>query len=128
MALLLDTHALIWHAFQDERLPGEVRRRVDRAEEAVFVSAVSAWEIATKARRGTLPAGALATDFVAVTRGAGFRILPIGAQDAQDAGSLPEVHRDPFDRMLVGQARRRGLVLVSNEKIFDQYDVQRLWS
>lgn len=128
MPLLLDTHALIWHAFQDGRLPQTVRESIAQPEEVVFVSAASAWEIATKARRGALPAGALATDFVAVVRQAGFRVLAIGAQDAQDAGGLPEHHRDPFDRMLIAQARRRGLVLVSNEAVFDAYGVQRLWA
>lgn len=128
MRLLLDTHALIWYAGDDPRLPARARDAIADPGNTRLVSAASAWEIATKVRRRRLVAGTLATDFVADVRDQGFRILPIQAQDAQDSGNLPGPNEDPFDRMLIAQALRRDLVLVSNEVVFDQYGVTRLWA
>mgnify|MGYP002779947013 CR=1 FL=1 len=125
--LLLDTHALIWHALMDPHLPRRARAAIDDPATPVFVSAASAWEIATKVRLGKLPGGPLATDFVARVRAEGFRVLSVRAQDAQEAGGLPGHHNDPFDRMLIAQALRRDLVFVSNEERFDEYGVTRLW-
>ena len=91
------------------------------------MSAASAWEIATKARIGKLPRGPLATAFVETVRAQGFRVLPIGAQDAQDAGTLVGTHGDPFDRMLAAQALRRDMTLVSNDAVLDGFGVRRFW-
>ena len=126
--LLLDTHALLWYALDDPRLPATTRRAVVDPDNSVFASAASAWEIATKARLGKLPHGPLATAFIETVRAHGFRVLPIGAQDAQDAGNLPGPHGDPFDRMLAAQARRRDLALVSGDALLDQFGVARLWA
>lgn len=128
MQLLLDTHALVWHALLDPQLPAAARALIDDPANTTFVSAASAWEIATKSRLGKLRVGRLATHFVASVRAEGFRVLPVGAQDAQDAGSLQGSHGDPFDRMLMAQALRRGLVLVSNEVVFDGFGVRRAWA
>lgn len=128
MRLLLDTHALLWHASNARQLPSRARQAIHDPESTVLVSAASAWEIATKTRLGKLPGGSLATNFVGSVRAAGFRVLPIQAQDAQDGGNLPGPHADPFDRILIAQALRRDLVLVSKEAGFDQYGVTRLWT
>jgi len=94
----------------------------------VHVSAASAWEITTRYRLGKLPGGALV---VASARECiadqGFVELPISVRHGSAAGSLPGPHRDPFDRMLIAQAMLEDLVLVSNERLFDGYAVQRLW-
>ena len=127
MRLLLDTHALLWYLGGDARLPSPARLAIDDPERAAFVSAASAWEIATKTRLGKLAGGRLAADFVATARAEGFRVISVNAQDAQDAGNL-RPPQDPFDRMLVAQALHRGLVLVSNEAAFDPYGVTRLWA
>lgn len=128
MRLLLDTHVLIWFGTGDTRLPPSARRAITDAPSGVFVSAASAWEIATKARIGKLPPGPLATAFIETVRAEGFRILSVGAQDAQDAGNLPGPHGDPFDRMLVAQALRRDLAVISNDAVLDQFGVTRLWA
>ena len=102
--LLLDTHALI------------------------FVSAASAWEIATKVRLGRLPGAADFCDAMpAALAEQGFEPLPVTLEDARAAGLLPGRHQDPFDRMLVVQALARGLALVSSEAPFDACGVTRLW-
>ena len=128
MRLLLDTHAFIWWLAGSERLPQSARRAiVDEANEKL-VSAASAWEITTKHRLGKLPsAEAVALDFAGAIASQGFDELAITVDDATRAGALPGHHRDPFDRMLIAQALSGNLVLVSNEPLFDQYGVRRLW-
>jgi len=66
-------------------------------------------------------------DISGVLAAQGFFELPISMQHGQMAGSLPGAHRDPFDRMLIAQARLADLVLVSNEAVFDRYGIRRLW-
>ena len=128
MRLLLDTHAFIWWLAGSERLPQSARRAiVDEANEKL-VSAASAWEITTKHRLGKLPsAEAVSLDVAGAIASQGFDELAITVDDAARAGSLPGLHRDPFDRMLIAQALVGNLVLVSNEPLFDQYGVRRLW-
>lgn len=94
----------------------------------VFVSAVSAWEIATKIRLGRLPfATLLADDMTGFVTAQGFREMPMTLLHGQKAGALPEIHKDPFDRMLIAQAQIEGCALVSNERLFDRYGIERFW-
>ena len=126
--MLLDTHAFLWWVADSTKLSASAHRAIGDEDNDVFVSAASAWEIATKHRLGKLPgAEALAVDIVGTISDQGFDKLPIGVEDAARAGALPGIHRDPFDRVLIAQAMRRNLVLISNESRFDQYGVLRLW-
>jgi PIN domain nuclease of toxin-antitoxin system len=126
--LLLDTHALIWWLAGDARLSPAARSAIEDEANEVFVSAASAWEIATKHRLGKLPAaGPLAVDFAREVRAQGFTPLPITLEHGQVAGALASEHRDPFDRMLAAQAREEKLGLVSIETLFDALDVVRIW-
>jgi PIN domain nuclease of toxin-antitoxin system len=126
--LLLDTHALIWWLLGDPALSRNAQSRIADDSNVVFVSAASGWEIATKFRLGKLPRAAVfAADVAGALAAQGFAELPITLRDAQLAGELPGDHRDPFDRMLVAQAILADLTLVSNEAIFDQWSVRRLW-
>lgn len=128
MRLLLDTHAFLWWLAGDRRLPVIARRAVQDEVNQIFIGAASAWEVATKARLGKLPdAEFIADEFGEHVSGQGFVELPITIAHAQRAGLLPGPHRDPFDRMLIAQALDEGLILVSNERIFDRYGVRRLW-
>ena len=128
MRLLLDTHALLWWLAGDERLSEQARTAIADPANEVYVSAASAWEVTTKHRLGKLPgAGPLAVDFAREVVRQGFRPLEITLVHGQDAGALPGPHRDPFDRMLIAQARREHMALVSNEAAFDGYGVARLW-
>ena len=128
MRLLLDTHSLIWWLEGSGRLSAPAQRAIADEENDVLISAASAWEIATKYRLGKMPsAEALARDVPGAIASQGFAELPITMADAVRAGSLPGPHRDPFDRMLIAQAQTRDLVFISNEMIFDQYGVHRLW-
>ena len=128
MRLLLDSHTVIWWFTGDRRLPPTTREAISEQTNEKFVSAVSAWEIATKYRLGKLPmVSALVNDFRRRVASQGFEELPLSVSDGIRAGSLPGPHRDPFDRMLIAQAMTEDLVLVSNEALFDSYGVQRLW-
>ena len=92
------------------------------------MSVATAWEIATKYRLGKLPeAEAMAYDNVSVIALQGFGEMPVSVEHGDRAGSLPGLHRDPFDRMLIAQALVSDSVLVSNESLFHQYGVRRLW-
>lgn len=125
---LLDTHALLWWLDGDERLSVPARTVIADENNEIFVSAASAWEIATKARIGKLP-GALdvAADIMDCLKKQGFTPLSISVSDGQRAGSLPGPHRDPFDRMLIAQALSLDIPLVTNETAFEQYGIRRLW-
>lgn len=128
MRLLLDTHALLWWAGGTPALSRRARAAIADGSNAVLVSAASAWEMATKHRLGKLPgAGPLLDRLTDYLADQGFAPLGISVPHARQAGTLPGVHRDPFDRMLVAQAQLEGLTLVSNEMLFDRYGIRRLW-
>lgn len=128
MRLLLDTHAFLWWLAGHRSMSKRVRSEIDAAGKDVFVSAASAWEIATKHRLGKLPEAELvATDMVSIIESQQFTPLAVSVLHGQTAGALAGDHRDPFDRMLIAQALIEDLTLVSNERRFDSYGVARLW-
>ena len=128
MRFLLDTHTLLWSFAGDPSLSSHARRLIEDGANEIFVSAASAWEIATKVRLGKLPtAELLLTDLEHYLARVGFDSLPISLSHALRAGSLPGEHRDPFDRMLIAQAQSENLPIISNDRIFDTYHVQRIW-
>ncbi len=120
MNLLLDTHVLLWALDTPERLGVEAREVLRDPRHQVVVSAASAWEISVKAALGKLRFDG---DLSRVLKAVGFDALTISVEHALAAGALPAVHRDPFDRMLVAQARIEGLTLVTRDAVFDGYDV-----
>jgi PIN domain nuclease of toxin-antitoxin system len=126
--LLLDTHTLLWVAFEDELLSPRARQLIQARGSEVFVSAASAWEIATKFRLGRLNfARTLAENFIPRVTAVGFRLLPISVEHALRAGLLPGNHKDPFDRMLAAQAIHENLPLLSNDSQLDVFGVRREW-
>ena len=128
MRVLLDTHAFLWWIYGDRRLSSRARAVLSTEENDVYVSAASAWEITTKARLGRLPfAPDVAADVLGSVLGQGFLPLDISTIHAQRAGALPEHHRDPWDRMLIAQAQAQGLALLSNDAVFDEYGISRVW-
>ncbi|WP_432489702.1 type II toxin-antitoxin system VapC family toxin [Kineococcus sp. SYSU DK018] len=120
---LLDTHVLLWWLSDDERLPERMRAAVADGENEVFVSAASAWEMSIKAALGklTVPDG-----LHEELERQGFTELPVTVDDGLAAGALPRHHDDPFGRMLIAQAARRGLRLLSVDRRFSDYDVRLL--
>jgi PIN domain nuclease of toxin-antitoxin system len=128
MRLLLDTHAFLWWLAGHRSMSRRVANEIDTAGSDVFVSAASAWEITTKHRIGKLPKAELvASNVLAIIESQRFTPLAVSVLHGQAAGALAGNHRDPFDRMLIAQALIENLTLVSNERAFDSYGVQRLW-
>jgi PIN domain nuclease of toxin-antitoxin system len=128
LRLLLDTHALIWWWTDDSRLPQPARSAIAGRDNTVLVSAASAWEIATKHRVGKWPEVARIVDeFETYIVRSRFGLLSITATHARTAGMLEGPHRDPFDRMLVAQAREEALAIVSGDRIFRSYGVNMIW-
>ena len=122
MRLLIDTHVFIWIVATPDRLGASTRRALAAPGNAVFVSTVSVWEIAIKHALGRLVFPL--DDLDAVLARAGFDELPILSPHAVAAGGLPRHHADPFDRMLIAQARVDDLTLVSEDAAFRAYDVR----
>ncbi|MGZ8248535.1 type II toxin-antitoxin system VapC family toxin [Methylomagnum sp.] len=128
MKALLDTHALLWWLDGDESLSPTARAWIAAPDHIVLVSAASAWEIATKVRIGKLPGAVeVAARYHECLAEQGFTPLAISTDHALRAGGLPGPHRDPFDRMLIAQAQAENVWLISNETLFDDYGVRRLW-
>jgi PIN domain nuclease of toxin-antitoxin system len=129
MRLLLDTHALVWWWTDDPRLPRAAREAIAEPDNLVLVSAASAWEIATKHRLGKWTAVApLVEGFAELLRRSRFAALPITGAQALLAGTLDWAHRDPFDRMLLAQARDQAASLVSGDAVFQGCDVAVIWA
>ncbi len=128
MRYLLDTHALLWWLFDDPKLSRKARDVIGDSINEIFVSAASAWEISTKYRLGKLPsASELMRDMDSCFRRAGFRQLPISVAHAQRAGSWPQPHRDPFDRMLAAQSALESSPLVTCDDPLSLFGIQTLW-
>lgn len=125
MNLLLDTHALIWALGAPERLPRKLLDVFDEPGVTVFVSAVSTWEISIKVALGRLvfPLAGLSQSLSE----AAFEELPVSVAHSVETAQLPLIHRDPFDRLLVAQARHERLMLATRDSDLRQYPVDTLW-
>jgi PIN domain nuclease of toxin-antitoxin system len=128
MNLLQDTHALVWHFLDSPRLPEALKEKIDDPETIVFVSAASAWEIATKFRIGRFAeAEALVSNLPGYIREYRFTPLPITFEHGWRAGLLSGAHKDPFDRMLAAQAIEEKLGLVSADPALAALGARIVW-
>lgn len=128
MKVLLDTCALIWATLSPSALSHEVRQIVADESNVVFVSAASAWEIATKVRLGKLPgAEKLERNFMDVLEATDYTPLAVDIASALRAGRLVAPHRDPFDRMIAAQALGQDMPVLSPDLQLDQFAVRRIW-
>lgn len=127
MRLLLDTHAFIWWDSDPARLsPVALDALRDPANE-VLLSTVSAWEMVIKAQLGKLALRLPLADILAHQEANGVRMLPMYMAHVLAVEGLPAIHKDPFDRALVAQAKVEGAELVSTDPIFAQYQVNVRW-
>lgn len=128
MRLLLDTHALLWWWIDDPQLSPRARDAISDPANAVFVSAATAWELATRHRIGKLgEAGEAVSRFDELAASDGFQHLPISYYHCLRAGGYAVEHRDPFDRMLAAQTELERLVLVTRDPAFGLFGVDTLW-
>ena len=128
LKLLLDTHALLWWWKDDPRLSIRAATAITDQATTVLVSAVSAWEIATKHRLGKLPGAERAVrQFSELIIADGFSHLAVAYQHALKAGGFDIEHRDPFDRMLAAQAIIESATLVTDDASMKLFRVKCFW-
>jgi PIN domain nuclease of toxin-antitoxin system len=124
-AHLLDTSALLWSLAEPERLPARVRRLVEAGENVVSVA--SYWEVVIKAQKGLLSISDLGTWWRQATELTSARVLYIRPAHITALAALPMLHKDPFDRILIAQAKAEGLRLVTNDGPIAGYPIQTIW-
>ena len=128
MRLLLDTSTFLWIASGSPRLSKHAAQLFSDPANDVFLSAVSAWEIALKHSLGTLRLPAPPIEFIPFQREAhGITALPLTEEDVVYLPKIPKLHRDPFDRMLICQAVMNGLAVLTPDELVSQYPIRTLW-
>lgn len=128
MDILLDTHAFLRWVEDDTLLSAKARTAIEGRNNRVHLSAASAWELAIKSSLGKLKLALPVDRYVASHLEAnGFSWLPIELQDIAVVETLPMHHRDPFDRLLIAQAKARKLAIVSADAAFSSYRVKQIW-
>ncbi len=127
-SVLIDSHVLLWFNHKPDELSPRVTTLMRDPEVVIFVSSMTAHELAVKFANGKLPeAITLIDDFLGILSRYGFHELPYTINDALRAAKLEGEHKDPFDRALSAQALERNYDLVSIDKVLDQFGVQRIW-
>ena len=129
MIYLLDTSTWIWFVTDDSRLSAIAKARLEDSESGIYLSLVSLWELAIKARLGRglqlpRPFNQMVDEEVSADR---FQLLPITVAHIKQVHDLPRIHRDPFDRLLIAQSLAEDLPIISSDRAFDRYPIVRLW-
>ncbi len=120
---LLDTHTFLYCLFGTEKLSPGCKEIITDPENDIFVSSVNLWEISIKKSIGKLQAP---KDMVSIVEEKGFLGLPVSLEDGQSILDLPLLHKDPFDRMLITQAKNNNLTIITNDKVIPTYDVKTM--
>lgn len=129
MRYLLDTGVWLWSVLEPERIARKTREVIADLHQDVFLSAATSWEVAIKSAAGKLSLPESPGSYVPRRMAdQGLRPLPISHQHALAVSSLPAHHRDPFDRLLIAQANLEDMVLITADRIFEEYPVQLLWA
>ncbi len=121
MRLLLDTHIALWAIRDDAQLSARARGLIVDPDNAILVSAATVWEISIKhaLRRADMPLSGM--DAIGFFREAGYELIPVSVTHAALVGALPPYHADPFDRMLVAQARSESAQLLTHDRVITKY-------
>lgn len=129
MRYLLDTGVLLWFTSTPNKLNRRVARILYKKHDEIFLSAASSWEIAIKVANGKLKLPVPVPDFIRDwMANLALRPLDITHRHALTVGELPTIHHDPFDRVLMAQARVEGLTLLTADPVFEAYGTRLLWS
>ena len=126
MMYLLDTNALLFFLSDDARLSRSALAAI-QSDSPVLISVVSLWEIAIKKNIGKLDVSYSITEIVKACAQQNFTLLPINSEHLDALSTLPSIHNDPFDRLLIAQAQTEHLVLITKDTIIPKYDVQTIW-
>lgn len=128
MRVLLDTHAFLWWITDDSRLPASAREVIADPGNELFLSAASGWEMAIKARLGRLEVAGVLTRLIPehMARNA-IQGLPVSMGHALSVQDLPDIHRDPFDRILVSQGLLEQMPILTQDENIAKYEIQVIW-
>jgi PIN domain nuclease of toxin-antitoxin system len=128
MKILLDTHTFLWWITNDPHLSTRASQVIADVSHDVFISAASCWEIAMKAQRGRLILPDTPEKYISQQIHINnFQSLPIYVSHALQVYNLPDLHRDPFDRLLIAQSQVEGFPIVSGDAEIARYDVNVIW-
>lgn len=128
MKVLLDTHTFLWFVLNSNQLSEYARQVLEDSSTDVFISPASYWEMAIKVKQGKLELLCSYDEFMKKgIVGNDFEILPVSVSHTSQLTTLPEHHRDPFDRLIIAQAIVENFPIVGNDSAFDDYGVNRLW-
>lgn len=128
MNILLDTHAFLWLASDDSRLTESGKSIILDQQNDLFLSSVSVWEITVKYQIGKLKLTRVPSVFIPqARRDLGVQTLALEESACMFLSQLPEIHKDPFDRMLMCQAIEHGLVIFTDDAEIKKYPVKTIW-
>lgn len=128
MNVLLDTHAFLWWVTDDPQLSLQASEVIAEGRNTIFLSTATAWEIAIKARLGKLRLPADPEPFIKRQLALNaIEVLPIELSHALHVFALPNLHRDPFDRILIAQSQIESLAIITAEKMMGRYGVKTIW-
>lgn len=127
-AYLLDTHVVLWAALEPERLTKRSMTILSKPEHLLFMSAASVWEIAIKHEKGLLELNSSCQKFVErCLENLKLSVLPLQWPECIKAAGLPKHHQDPFDRMIIQQAKDRNIPVITADALFQPYAVKVVW-
>lgn len=123
MSYLLDTHIILWWLTDLKEIAPKASKIISNKENNIFISSVSLWEMAIKKSLGRLT---LPRNIIEILQTENFQIIPMGYEEALGISDLPQIHQDPFDRMLVMQAKLHNCVLITRDKNVMKYPVETI--
>ena len=128
MRYLLDTHTFLWFLTDDKRLSSRAKGIIEDINNVIFLSSASVWELSIKSSIGKIKFFVSLEEIINTAMNVyDFKHLPITIQHSLEVGKLPLYHRDPFDRVLIAQARVENMILITCDSYMKQYDVNVIW-
>lgn len=129
MILLLDTHTFLWQCSAPEKIPRVALRTMEASNSALQISSASLWEIGILVGLKRIELSTTIRKLVNQSiRDIGIGVLPIEPEHLDELSTLPFFHRDPFDRLLIAQAKSVGATIIGKDTAFDRYGIERIWN
>ena len=127
MRYLIDTHVVVWLAKDSIELPLKIKELAKQSENDIFICSVSLWEIAIKANLGKLDLKLPLVNFLNDIKAGGFNIMQIEDEYLNRLSKLPQIHKDPFDRLIIATALSENLTIITADENIHKYDVNWIW-
>ena len=127
MNCLLDTHTIIWYLEDSERLPNSTKQIISDPENTIFICSVSLWEITIKTSLDKLKLDLSLDELFSTIENSDFYVLDFENEYLMELSGLPEIHKDPFDRLIISTALFEELAIITADENIGKYDVSCLW-